>query len=117
MLKSPMEKVTVLEAKETGHQNLGSRPYHYAFWYTRFMLLFVLPTQSTKFWNHYPIISISKEQIHRKTSSFECCEHACSCTMFFRKAIFVQKQLRIPMLEHKIHPTDLPACEFPCPKN
>jgi len=67
MLKSPMEKVTVSEAKETGRQNLGSRPYHYAFWYTRFRHSFVLPGESTKFWNNYPFISISKEKIFVQT--------------------------------------------------
>ena len=70
MLKSPMEKVTVSEAKETGCQNLGSRPYHYAFWYTRFRHSFVLSVQSTNFWNNYPFISISKEKILSQTSSY-----------------------------------------------
>jgi len=55
MLKSPMEKVTVSEAKETGRENLGCRPYHYAIWYTRFRHSLVLPRQSTKFWNNYPL--------------------------------------------------------------
>jgi hypothetical protein len=67
MLKSPMEKVTVSEAKETGCQNLASRPYHYAFWFTIFIHSFVLPKQSTMFWNNYCIISVSKSvarQVH-----------------------------------------------------
>jgi len=70
ILKSPMEKVTVSETKKPGCQNLGSKQYHYAFWYTRFMNFFVLPTQSTKFWNNYCIISISEEQFLSLTSSF-----------------------------------------------
>jgi len=63
-------KVIVSEAKEVGRQILGSKPYQYAFCYTRFIHSIVLPTQPTKFWNNYPIISISKEQILSQTSSF-----------------------------------------------
>jgi len=55
-----MVKVTVSETKGIGRQNLGSKPYQCAFLHTMFIHTFVLPTQSTKFWNNYRILSISK---------------------------------------------------------
>ena len=103
MKKSPMEKVTLSEAKETGCQNLGSRPYHYAFWYTRFRHSFVLPEQSTTFWNNYPFISISKEQnlwpdkYIRNAANIHV-----HVQCFTGTQIFGQKQLGLPMLEHTI---------------
>jgi hypothetical protein len=70
MLKSPMEKVMTSETKEIGSQNLGSKPYQNAFLNTSFIHLYVHPTESTKFWNNYRIISILKDRILGQTSSF-----------------------------------------------
>ena len=70
MLNSPMEKGTVTEKNETGSQNWGSNPCPIRTLYTRFIHSFVLPTQSTKFWNNYHIISISKDWILHQTSWF-----------------------------------------------
>jgi len=88
-----MEKIS--ETKETGHQKLGSRPYHYAFWYTKFLHSIVLPVQPTKFWNNYPIISISKEQILSQTTSFAILKTCMFLYNILHKSNFWSKTIRL----------------------